>query len=372
MLFAHAHRLFIKHGGHAYRIALVVSLAGLMTLSPELFERVRASVWKDSVPQAGQTSEREIERAIQRFAAIPGGTVGISAIHIETGERIRVNGDQRFPMASTYKLPIALQLLHRVELKEVRLNDTVTLTPRDFRPGHSPLADFAAGTPLTLTVERLLQLMLGESDNTASDAIMRLANGPEAVTRRLRELSIKDVDVNRYEVQVISALYGVEELPPESEWSRELFQKLYVESSKGKRAAITENFLKDTRDTATPDDFANLLVRVYRGETVNAENTARVLQIMTATTTGPARLKALLPAGTPLAHKTGSWEVVGTINDAGIITLPGGAGHIAIAVFVKASSPEATDKSERAIAEIGRTVYDYFLLSQAAETRSQR
>ena len=69
--------------------------------------------------------------------------------------------------------------------------------------------------------------------------------------------------------------------------------------------------------------------------------------------------RGLQPEATPVAHKTGT--IGGTTNDVGIITLPGGAGHVAIAVFVKASAKEVPAR-ERAIAEISRAVHDFFLL----------
>src|SRR5262249_18751630 len=99
----------------------------------------------------------------------------------------------------------------------------------------------------------------------------------------------------------------------------------------------------------------------FRGETLSPERTALLLRLMTECTRGEARLKGLLPAGTPVAHRTGTQA--GTTNDVGIITLPDGAGHVAIAVFVKASPKEIPDR-ERVIAEIARTVYDYFLVGR--------
>jgi beta-lactamase class A len=75
--------------------------------------------------------------------------------------------------------------------------------------------------------------------------------------------------------------------------------------------------------------------------------------------TGKARLKGMLPKDTIVAHKTGT--LGGVADDVGVITLPGDAGHVAISVFTKGSSrPE--DVSEKAVAEIARTVYDYFTL----------
>jgi len=61
-----------------------------------------------------------------------------------------------------------------------------------------------------------------------------------------------------------------------------------------------------------------------------------------------------------IAHKTGSMG--GTINDVGIVTLPDNAGHVVIALFVKQGTK--SEVSEKAIAQISRTVYDYFLFTQ--------
>ena len=75
--------------------------------------------------------------------------------------------------------------------------------------------------------------------------------------------------------------------------------------------------------------------------------------------TGKTRLKGMLPQGTVVAHKTGT--LGGVADDVGVITLPGDAGHVAISVFTKASiKPE--EASEKAVAEVARTVYDYFVL----------
>jgi beta-lactamase class A len=76
--------------------------------------------------------------------------------------------------------------------------------------------------------------------------------------------------------------------------------------------------------------------------------------------TGAARIKGILPPGTEVRHKTGT--IGGTTNDVGIITLPGEAGHVALAVFVKSSRRPSTDV-EPVIAQIARAVYDYFLFA---------
>jgi beta-lactamase class A len=208
-------------------------------------------------------------------------------------------------------------------------------------------------------VGRLLELMVADSDNTASDALLRLAGGGAAVTARLREIGVRDVDVIRPEAELISNWIGIRQMPPESEWTLARLRAMWDAVPAVEREAANARYVTDPRDTATPDAMADLLVRTHRGEALSPESTALLIRIMTGARTGAARIKGRLPAGTPVAHKSGTMG--GTTNDAGIVTLPDGT-HVAIAVFVKASA-KPHEEREAAIAEISRTVYDYFLVA---------
>jgi len=59
-----------------------------------------------------------------------------------------------------------------------------------------------------------------------------------------------------------------------------------------------------------------------------------------------------------VAHKTGT--IAGTASDVGLITLPDQAGHVALAVYIKGSEREGAER-ERTIAQISRSIYDFFL-----------
>src|SRR5437764_13969676 len=67
---------------------------------------------------AGNVALQRLEREIARLSKNSGGIVGASVIHIETGRRISLNGNERFPMASTFNVPIAVQSLTRVDKGE--------------------------------------------------------------------------------------------------------------------------------------------------------------------------------------------------------------------------------------------------------------
>jgi beta-lactamase class A len=108
--------------------------------------------------------------------------------------------------------------------------------------------------------------------------------------------------------------------------------------------------------------MARLLSKLWRKEALSPTSSDRLVDIMFRCETGLLRIKGLLPPAIRVAHKTGTLSI-GVTNDVGILELPDGAGHVVLTVFVKEAkaSPEA---QERAIAQIGRAVYDYFLFNR--------
>jgi beta-lactamase class A len=291
-----------------------------------------------------------------------GGVVGVGVLHVESGRRASVRGGERFPMASAYKLPIAVALLHAVDAGRVSLDQEVSYGASDLRPGlaHSAINARASAGTATATVRDLLAAMMIESDNTASDLVLRLAGGPAGVMARLREAGVEGVDVSRPEGQSALDYWGVAHPPPAAQWSLETFDRLRAQVPPAERRAAAERFASDPRDTATPDGMATLLARLQKGELISPGSTRLLMDLMTRTTTGPDRIKGQLPAGTPVAHKTGTGGDTGGVNcctnDVGIVTLPDGS-HLAVAVFVR-SSPRDLPTRERTIARIARAAYE--------------
>jgi len=85
---------------------------------------------------------------------------------------------------------------------------------------------------------------------------------------------------------------------------------------------------------------------------------------MRETETGADRLKGRLPAGTVVAHKTGSsgvnktTGVTAAVNDIGVVFLPNGR-YFFISVFVTDSTEDAA-ANEKIIADIARAAWDHF------------
>ena len=284
-----------------------------------------------SAPTAGKTEvsgaeANLLQQQITQIAALAKGRVGVSAVLLETRELIAsLNSQDHFPMQSVYKLPISMALMKQVDAGKIKLEQRVKIAKEDYvgRAAHSPIRDqYPNGTELSVT--ELLRFALSESDGTASDVLMKLAGGHEAVQAYLTDLGIKDMMI------------------------------LDTEQS------FTQDHSLQYRNFATPDAAVDLLRALYEHRGLSESSQALLLKFMAESTTGPKRLKGLLPAGTTVSHKTGTSGtengITAATNDIGIITLPNGK-HVAIAVFV-ADSPADEITREATIAKIAKAVWD--------------
>jgi beta-lactamase class A len=102
---------------------------------------------------------------------------------------------------------------------------------------------------------------------------------------------------------------------------------------------------------------------LHNGKILSQKSRAFIQKLLLETSTGPNRLKGLLPKSTVVVHKTGTSGTnkqtgeMAAVNDIGIITLPNG-NQFAIAVFVS-KSKEKIETNEKIIAEIAKVSYDY-------------
>jgi beta-lactamase class A len=253
-------------------------------------------------------------------------TVGYAAVDLETGRTISSNATDRFPMASVFKFPVALVVLQRVDTGEFKLDGPITIQPSQFSRGHSPLRDSANGKAVTITVRRLIELMVSESDNTTVDYFIRRLGAAE-ITSRIRGDGIR---IDR----------------PENDIA------IFIE----KRGIAA--YVRDPRDTSTPAGMAALLAAfARRKDGLTPASHDLLLHLMTASN-NPVRIASALPAGAMVAHKTGTMP--GVFNDVGIITSADGKHHIVVAIFTKKAAAQDENVALRVVSQIARAVYDTF------------
>jgi beta-lactamase class A len=199
-------------------------------------------------------------------------------------------------MASTVKVAIAALYLSQVDHGRKTLDDTINGQP----------------------VRRLMARMLIYSDNQAADILFKDVGGPRAVHLWLTQNGIHGVHVDRTIAQLLSD-------------RRDLW---------------------DSRDSSTPKGMIELLKGIYKAQLISPQSRDYLLGVMAKCETGKNRMKWLLPAGTPVEHKTGTLD--GLADDVGFISMPDGH-RIAVAIFARGGSDRP-----RTIAEAARAIYDGF------------
>jgi len=299
-----------------------------------------------------------MQRIVENFP----GRIGVYAEHLESGIAAGVDPDSAYGMASTYKVPILVEMMARVEAGEWSLDMSIDLTVRDQHIGSGLLADLWA-PGLTLSLKNLATMMIILSDNSATDMLIDRVGAAE-VTARMRSLGLEKIRVDRTTLELILDYNGIDYEPVAEASLQEITEyRDQVSMSPEEVAAARERFYEGPEDMATARDMTALLITIAEGHALKPESCDVILEILERTRTGANRLRGLLPPGTRLAHKTGT---IGRIlDDVGIIHLPDGLGRVAISVFTFADEPDG-ERAEAAIADLARSVYDFFVFNAPA------
>ncbi|MDQ3919993.1 MAG: class A beta-lactamase, partial [Acidobacteriota bacterium] len=273
-----------------------------------------------STTPAAQAQDAGLAARLKEICDRSGGRCAAAVTHVETGRGAAFEGDTPLPLYSVFKLPLAVEVLKEVEEGRLTLEQKVRVEPAEAVPSSKENAALWLETT-ERPLRELLELSIARSDNTSTDKMLELVGGPEVVTRRMRALGLSNIEVR----------------------------------------ASAKDFLKSKDahpNTATAADLARLLVMIQKGGALAPAQTELLLAVMSRTVTGDRRLRAGLPAGTPVADKTGSGP--STTNDVGLITLPGDRGRLAVAVLLDGSKLTPAQQ-EAVIAEAARAAFDAYV-----------
>lgn len=280
------------------------------------------------------------------------GKLGLWAVDLDTRQRAVLNENMIFPMASVYKMPIAIALLQRVDRGEVSLDTEVTLGPDDYHAGNSPIADMANGKPMKISIGDLLTAMVRDSDNSAVDYILAHYTPPKDVMKTLKSIGARNIDVSRPEAMIIGQMLNEGDVIE----TRERYAKRIKTMRQDEAAMGYGRFWQDPRDNATPAGIGDLFQKLYEHKVgLSPKSEELLVNLLTTSTTGSDRIRGGIPAEAKLMHKTGTMP--GTLNDVGVITSPDGKHHIVIAVLTKWSRGMEEDRA-RVVAQVTKAVYE--------------
>ena len=315
---------------------------------------------------APPTPLERLRLQVTRVIPAAQGEIGVGIKHLESGVELFINPDEPFPMASTFKLPILVELHAMAKAGALKWDELVEIGPRDQHLGSGELSVLYDLPGVRISMHNVANLMMMISDNSAADICLARA-GVKNVNSRLNALGVSGIRVDR-SCQELILDYGGHDTERLKGLALKELRAALPSSSRDEpsRWAADDRFAKDPIDTATPRGFVTLLEKIWRGEVIDKGASQDILYLMKRCQTGMNRIRGLLPADTEVAHKTGT--VGGVVNDVGIVYLPDGAGHVAVALLSKRTRVNS-EQVEKTLAQIARYVYDYFYFAPGSAAR---
>ena len=279
--------------------------------------------------------EARVERLRARVAEIARaapGRLGITIVDLALGTHVAIRGDEAFPLASTVKLAIALTAFRQADQHRFDLDSHTLVTAADLRGGASDIAAAHPRGGVWLTNWQLVRAMLVDSDNTASDVVLRSVGGPLAVQGVLDRLGFRGFIIRKSEADMATD------------------------------ARAGRSFARGGDNVGTPDVVAALLEGIVTQRLMREDGTYEMIGMLEASTLGAGRLRAGLPGDVRLAHKTGTSDafdgMTDATNDAGVMTLPDGRRIVIVALLAGSSADGAT--RDATLADVARAAYDAF------------
>jgi beta-lactamase class A len=207
------------------------------------------------------------------------GTIGIAVEDLATGMTSGINESASLPAASTIKIPVMVEVFRQMSTGTIDLNTRMHLLARDRDWGSGDLAGARIGD--RKTVEQLLWLMINDSDNTATNMLIRRV-GRQNVNRTMAELGLRTTRLG-------------DDIRTETEQIRYALR-------------------------SSPRDMVRLLDGMARDTLIDTWSSREMLAILNGQTHN-GLLPSPLPKELKIAHKTGSLH--DTLNDVGIVYLSG-------------------------------------------------
>ena len=272
-------------------------------------------------------NKNELREEINKIISTKNATIGVSVKGIEDKDTLSINGNLNAPLMSVFKFDIALTTLNLVDKGKLSLTQKIFIKKEDLHEDTwSPMRDEFPNGNIYLTLDQLLRYTVSHSDNNGCDILLKLIGGTKIVQKFINKQGIQDfvIKVNEQEMQT--------------------WENLYI-------------------NTTTPLATTELLEKFYKGQVIKKESTKYLYQIMVECSRGITWMKAGLPDGTELAHRTG---ISGTnddnlrvaLNDVGIVKLPNGK-HLIISVYLK-NITETKENTEKIIADITKAAWNHY------------
>jgi beta-lactamase class A len=286
--------------------------------------RLAASLTHGPTPQPSPSDTAALRRLLEGHAAAFRGVAGISLRNLATGENLSIRGHETFPSASLIKVPVLVALLDEVNRGRIALDERSSLVSRDRVGGSGVLRMLQPG--IAPSMEDLAWLMITISDNTATNMIL-----------------------DKIDVRTVWTKMEALGLP---------HSKVHSKTFRRETSLALDSSVIYGLGVATPDETVRLFTLLHEGAAVSPPLDSLAVRMLLANQ-DDAMLTRWLPAGTRVAHKSGS--VDRARNDCGIMYTP--AAPVALCVMTRENedtSYAVDNPAHLLVARVARDVFAHY------------
>jgi len=260
------------------------------------------------------------EKDLQTIIDSSPSLTGLMAIDLNSGESISINADLVFTQASAIKVPILMEVYKQANEKKFALSDIRTLAPSNIVAGSGILNVMV--DPVNLSIRNLCVLMIGLSDNSATNTLIELV-GMKNVNNTMQSLGFVNTKLQRKMIDQPASLRNEENI-------------------------------------STPAEAAGMMKLLYEGKFIDQTTSEGVLSILKNNPVGNSKIASGLPSDVKLAFKTGGmggvsteWAIVYLYNKPYVLTI--------MENYKTAASPLMIFNS------LSKRVFDYFSMMKATK-----
>lgn len=251
-----------------------------------------------------------------------GARVGYAIYDTGSNESWLYNADDRFPMASTFKVLLCAAMLARRDAGDTAVTRAIMLEQEDLVT-YSPVTEAWIGKKVS--AEALCEATMRSSDNTAANKVLEVIGGPESVTAFMRSIGDNTTRLDRWETDLNTATPG------------------------------------DPRDTTTPSAIALSLRELIFGEALSQSSREQLIKWLLGNEVGGPLLRAGIPQDWGIGDRTGA----GGYGSRGVVAVmwPPERDPLVVAIYITQTEASMELRNE-AIAAIGRVLADAVLKSK--------
>lgn len=231
----------------------------------------------------------------------------------KTGKSVRMHSSTVVATASIIKLPILYELFRQVDKGLIRLDDKMVMQ-QEYVTGGSGHLQFQQSNQ-SLSINKLAELMIQDSDNTATNMLLAKVGGINTINRVTKTWGVSHTQMG--------------------------------------------NWLPDLTGTnvTTAEEMGKILYNIDNPELLSLSSRSKMVDIM-SNVKNVYLIQAGIGRDAEFIHKTGN--IGNMIGDAGIVEMPNGHKYI---VVIMVERPHNAFTAKDFIIEASRTIYNYMAVN---------